>query len=154
MRLTISSVFQVAVVVLVLSFSWSYQRGNELIFIASASLAAFMYAALKTTLSLLTGAVFSLRSVALWQIHLQIQYASIAAIGIYLLTLADDLLAGSFSISPVVSIFIFSVFFGLFAIAISIVFALQGYLRNLRSFIYLCTTEILPALIVVGVFLK
>ncbi len=151
---TLTNLIQLVITCLLGSFIWTYAwqaEPSHLLFVFGSLIFWWM---IKTLLTLISGALFRFRSLATWQSNFLLQYWTIMFIILFVLALGDALFLrhALFNISNLSAIL--STLQGAFMVGLILVFSFQKGTKSLHRFIYLCSTEILPGLLIIQFFLE
>ena len=151
---SIGNFIQISVATLISGLLWSSLRGanvSETIY-AIGAIATFWV--VKNGIYIVSGRLFGFKKLAQWQQVFQVKYWSYVSILFFIVVVLEAFFIGTFEVSN-------RFLNQLFIIAIGIQILLEFFIsssyrraKSLHRFIYLCNTEILPAILVIQFFLK
>ncbi|MEQ9229121.1 MAG: hypothetical protein RIF46_00450 [Cyclobacteriaceae bacterium] len=151
---TASNLVQLVITCLLGSFIWTYASQAEPAHILFVFGSLIFWWVIKTSLTLISGALFRFRLLATWQSNFLLQFWTILFVLLFIMALLDNLFLNHslFSLGNLTSVL--SALQGAFMVALVLVFTFQKGTKSLHRFIYLCSTEILPGLLIIQFFLE
>lgn len=152
--LTVSNLVQLVIASLLGAFLWSFTKHSSFMDFFYVVGAVLFWWILKSVLTIVSGTLFRFRTQANWQANFLLQFWTIMFIALFGLVVIDDLFADGLLFTEERYRTALALLEGLFVLLALVIFRLQKGLKSLHRFIYLCTTEILPGVLIIQFFLE
>jgi hypothetical protein len=153
--LTLENVFLMVLVAVINSLCyWFLVNKSESIFVLQLATLILLVWFMKTLLVYLSGSIFKYWKWANWQLIFQLRFWVIVSILLFIILLGDFVFFSKSKLYTEMILNMWAICSLVFLLLTSVVLLSQKGLKNLHIFIYLCTTEILPIMLLVHLFLE
>ena len=153
--LTFESLVLIGVLAIINSFCYSYVVSSfDLVTLILYAFGVLLVWFVKSGLTFLSGAIFNYPRWANWQLNFELLFWLMITLIVFGVLFLDFIFFNNSKLSIDTMLYVWSISSLLFLLLVTLIFMSEKGIKNLHIFIYLCTTEILPIVLLVYWFLK